>query len=369
MKRIIITFTIVLATTFNAQTNSFPTPKIDFNPEKYICYRSDQLIKIDGNIYGTQWANVPWSDLFVDIEGDLKPKPLQETKMKMLWDDAYLYFAAELKEEHVWGKFTNRDAIIYYDNDFEVFIDPDNDTHNYYELELNALNTVWDLLLVKPYRDGHQVALTDWDIKGLKTAVQVQGSLNDASDLDSSWTIEIAIPWTTFREVSQASLPPAENDQWRVNFSRVQWEMEIDNGKYVKAKDPITNKNLSENNWVWSPQGIIAMHYPEMWGYVQFSYKVINYGEDEIIKNEEEEIRWFLRELYYKEKTHQLNHNKYTADLSKLGFTKIEIAKMKYKPFIQATSLRFNTSINNGEKIFTIYEDGRIFVKEIPEKR
>src|SRR3712207_6853585 len=30
------------------------------------------------------------------------------------------------------------DAIIYHDNDFEVFIDPDNDTHQYFEIEVNA---------------------------------------------------------------------------------------------------------------------------------------------------------------------------------------------------------------------------------------
>src|SRR5207302_4948895 len=61
---------------------------------------------------------------------------------------------AELEEPHVWGTITRKNKVIFYDNDFEVFIDPDGDNHNYYEFEINALNTIWELTLVKPYRNG-----------------------------------------------------------------------------------------------------------------------------------------------------------------------------------------------------------------------
>ena len=93
--------------------------------------------------------SAPWTNSFVDIEGDLKPKPYHDTKAKMLWDENYFYFAALMEEPHVWGKLTDRDAVIYKDNDFEIFLDPDGDTHNYYELEVNALGTEWDLILTK----------------------------------------------------------------------------------------------------------------------------------------------------------------------------------------------------------------------------
>ena len=63
----------------------------------------------------------------------------------MLWDDEYFYFAAELIEDQIWATLTERDSVIFYDNDFEIFIDPDGDSHQYYEFEINALNTVWDL--------------------------------------------------------------------------------------------------------------------------------------------------------------------------------------------------------------------------------
>ena len=55
------------------------------------------------------------------------------------------------------GTLTERDSIIFHDNDFEVFVDSDSDNHQYYEIEISALNTVWDLRLVTPYRFGGQL--------------------------------------------------------------------------------------------------------------------------------------------------------------------------------------------------------------------
>src|SRR5207248_1081011 len=100
------------------------------------------------------------------------------TRVKMLWDDDFFYIAAEMEEPHVWATLKEHDAVIFQDNDFEVFIDPDGDNHEYYELEINAQATEWDLRLVKPYRDGGP-ALNSWEIPGLKAAVHVAGTIDD----------------------------------------------------------------------------------------------------------------------------------------------------------------------------------------------
>ncbi len=109
------------------------------------------------------WLDAPWSLDFVDIEGDVKPKPWFRTRVKMLWDDEYFYVGAELEEPHLWATQTAHDSVIFHENDFEVFIDPDGDNHDYYEYEINALGTDWDLRLPKPYRDGGP-ALNEWEI-------------------------------------------------------------------------------------------------------------------------------------------------------------------------------------------------------------
>ena len=42
----------------------------------------------------------------------------------MLWDDQYLYIAAELQEPDEKATLTKHDSVIFHDNDFEVFIKP-----------------------------------------------------------------------------------------------------------------------------------------------------------------------------------------------------------------------------------------------------
>lgn len=235
--------------------------------EKYQCHYTNCSLKIDGIPDETAWSCAAWSADFVDIEGEKKSVPRLQTRMKMLWDEQYLYIAAFLEEPHLWGSLSNRDDTVYRDNDFEVFIDPDGDGLNYYELEINALGTVFDLLLKKPYNKGGNADIP-WDFDDLQTAVHLQGTLNNPSDTDTAWTIEMAIPWTAFSE--DGKKVPAVGDTWRMNFSRVQWELEIDNNTYRKKKDS-TGKNLPENNWVWSSQGVINMHVPGRWGFVEFT--------------------------------------------------------------------------------------------------
>jgi hypothetical protein len=116
--------------------------------------------------------------------------------------------------------------------------------------------------LVKPYRDGGP-ALNEWEIPGLKKAVHVEGTINDHRDNDEWWGVEIAFPWRVLKEFSKAPAPPKPGDQWRVNFSRVEWDTD-DEGKKIADR--------KEHNWVWSPQHYIDMHKPEFWGYVQFSH-------------------------------------------------------------------------------------------------
>ena len=123
-------------------------------PKGYLCPRIEAPIAVDGRMDEDAWQLADWTADFADIQGDSQPVPRYRTRIKMLWDDDYLYVGAWLQEPHVWGTLTEHDSVIFYDNDFEVFLDPDGDRHEYYELEVNALNTTWDLRLVKPYTDG-----------------------------------------------------------------------------------------------------------------------------------------------------------------------------------------------------------------------
>jgi hypothetical protein len=321
-------------------------------PKGYVCFKAEKSPTIDGDLNDAAWKNAPWSDDFVDIEGAKKPKPAHRTRMKMLWDEKALYVAAEITEPHVWGTITKHDEVIFHDPDFEVFLDPDGDNHLYGELELNALNTTWDLLLTKPYRDGGR-AVVGWEIIGLKTAVKVNGTLNDPSDKDTGWTVEIAWPWGGLNELAKEVAPPKDGDRWRVNFSRVEWDFEVKDGKYVKIP------RRPEHNWVWSPQGAIDMHRPERWGYLQFSTKTG--GEVKYEPDPAQGVQDLLHTAYYAQLAHRKKAGKFATDFGALGLPKSPLGV----PTVFATPSGYEMTLTapkaNGGKKWSITHDSRIW--------
>lgn len=338
MKKILLTICMAFII-FNCAAYELGEPRIDYKPKTYAAPKIDDYILIDGKLTDVEWLNAAWTDEFMDIEGDSKPAPKYKTKVKMMWNDYYLYIGAKLYEHDVWGTLKKRDSVIFYDNDFEVFIDPDGDTHNYYELEINALGTVWDLLLTHPYRDGGQVAIDSWDIQSLQSAVHVDGTINDPVNRDKSWSVELGIPWEVLGECAKQA-PPEIGDYWRINFSRVQWQHEVIDGEYQKKKD------TPENNWVWSPQGLINMHYPEMWGYIYFVDKLPSKDGKVQMYIAEEEAKWLLRQVYYRNYNHYLTHGSYTSDIAKLELEDISHGIFEWPPKIEVTTSKFEAILS-----------------------
>ena len=330
-------------------------------PKGYVCYRTASPVSADGVIDEQAWLAVPWTDYFTDIEGSKKPVPRLKTRAKLLWDDINLYIAAELEEPHVWAQLKQRDTVIFYDNDFEVFIDPDGDTHAYYELEVNALGTAWDLLLLKPYRDGGP-AVNGWDIAGLKVGTHVDGTLNNPDDLDKGWTVEIVIPLSSLKECAKGASLPKAGDQWRIDFSRVEWSTLIENGGYKKEINPQTGKPFPENNWVWSPTGLINMHMPEMWGFLQFSAVRAGTGTEDFVQDENLDRKWALRMVYYAEFEYFTKNSTYSSSLTDLGLNLSDFPKNLPAPVIHSTRTTFESFIPsvNGNPEWIIYQDGRI---------
>ena len=323
-------------------------------PRSYVSYKTSEEIVIDGKADESSWKEAKWTADFIDIEGDKVPK--YKTNAKMLWDDQYFYIYAKLEEPHIWATLKQRDTVIFYNNDFEVFIDPDGDTQKYMEFEVNALNTVWDLMLIEAYREGGP-AIDHWDINGIKSAVNIQGTLNDASDKDQYWEVEIAMPWDVLTEASANGKIP-QNDFWRVNFSRVNWNHDLKDGHYSRKKDE-NGRFLPEYNWVWSPQGIINMHEPEHWGYVFFSDKKPSENIEFKIP-EDEHIRWAMYSLYRAQKDYYSKHQKWANTVEKLQDLPVSVLNKKLNPKIEVHSSGYNLSVESpfSGKKYLIKEDG-----------
>jgi hypothetical protein len=206
-------------------------------------------------------------------------------------------------------------------------------------------------MLTKPYRDGGH-AIDAWDVRDIKYALNLDGTLNDPSDIDKGWSIEVAIPWKVLEEAANHGGPPINKEQWRINFSRVQWDTEIINGEYVKKKAP-------EHNWVWSPQGLIAMHFPEMWGIVEFRKNDVQINE--VVESYAEE-KWILRQLYYGMKYYKDKNKIYPHNLEEL-YSFLKIKDLDVNPDLQLTNTMFEITLISEDKVkWHVNNNGKIWM-------
>lgn len=322
---------------------------LQFTPRVYICYQTQGEILIDGDLSDPSWMKTNWTEDFTDIEGNAKAKPYCLTRAKLLWDDSCLYIGAEIYDENIWAYFTKHDDPLFLEKDFEFFIDPDNDTKNYIEYETNAMGTIFDLILPKPYRNGG-MAISTWDIKNIKQGIKIDGTLNNGNDTDNKWSVEIAIPFKSLT-VGFRRNTFIEGQIWRFNFLRVEWQAEFKNGKYEKKTNPATNKPVSELNWAWSPVGIINMHFPERWGYLKFSAFKAGNQKDSLVLPETEKLKQALWTIYYFEMEYYSAHKEFTSKAEALfpQINKLYNPKL-HSLIIETTTNQFEARIENINK-------------------
>jgi hypothetical protein len=257
---------------------------------RYTCYRTSHKIEVDGRLDKPAWREAPRSSRFVDLVSGVPG--LLETRMASLWNDDALYVGFWVSEPNVQARLTERDSLVWNENDIEVFIGGED---CYYEFEMNALGTVYEVFYIWQdalkeggrfdrsefdlrtrsvdvlggFQDGMRYgkhprgrrwAFMDWDFPGLRAAVQVQGTLNDPTDIDEGWTAEIAFPWEGMKTLAGGRpVPPRPGDVWRVDFSR----FELLESCGAKAEP--------HPGWALNKHGVYDSHIPECFPFVRFS--------------------------------------------------------------------------------------------------
>ena len=323
-------------------------------PLGYVCYRTAGLLKIDGKLNEASWKSAESTAPFVDISGEGFAKPIYNTAAKMLWDDEYLYIGATLQEPDIKARLTQRDTIIYHDNDFEVFLDPDGDGHQYFEIETNARGVIFDLMLDRPYRSGGNFFI-QWDCPGLKTAIHCDGTLNKSTDKDRQWSVEMAIPRAAITR--NFTNPLQTGNYWRINFSRVQW---------LKAGGP-------EENWVWSPTGKIDMHMPDRWGFLYFSDKTVGKAKDTFTYPYDMAAYRLLWAMFYTQQEQYAKERNYLRTKENFFLTAADLTGLPEGAEIAveatANTYRMNITVPQQKVRYVINQEGRFNVEKIPARQ
>lgn len=252
---------------------------------KYTAFQTSEKITVDGKLNEGVWKSAKKTERFIDLISGAKT--IHNTQAAIVWDQEYLYIGFWVEEPNLAAKFKKRDSPIYNDNDIEVFIAGDD---SYYEFELNGFNTIYEAVFIwddryekgefskipefqkdhkrvqpfngvgyKTHPRGKRTGCFDWDFPGMKTAVAMNGTLNDKSDKDKEWTVELAFPWKGMAWLGKAdkrAVPPNDGDQWQIDLFRF-------NQYKADKKD--------SGGWSWARHGVWDSHVPELFPKVTFS--------------------------------------------------------------------------------------------------
>lgn len=281
--RVLIRLLFLMPMIASAAEWKFPCPENEI--AHYTAYHVNEPISIDGKLDEKAWAQAPRSPRFVDI---ISGQPsIHDSRAMVLWDATNLYVAYRVEEPFTHAKFTTNNSPIYYDNDVECFIAG---RDAYYEFEINGYNTTYEAFFIwddayerddfaqlpefarakmVPFNGvgftthprGGRLGNFNWHFPGKQTAVFIDGTVNDDTDRDRGWTVELAFPWKGMEQLARAdhrALPPKDGDVWRMDFSRFN-TYKADSS----AKD--------SGGWVWTRHGVWDSHIPECFACIKFS--------------------------------------------------------------------------------------------------
>lgn len=266
-----------------ADESKFPCPENEI--ESYTAYHIRQPVKIDGKLDEEFWRHAPGSPRFKDIITGGTTR--HDTRVMVVWDEDNFYVGYRVEEPFVRASLTKHNAPIWQENDVEFFVAG---RDAYFEFEINALNTTYEMFFIweeayerggfatapefarsklVPFNGvgfathprGKRLRHPDWPFPGLRTAVFVDGTLNDDSDRDRGWTVELAFPWSGMKWLAKAdnrALPPRNGDEWRMDYSRF--------NKYKEAPPA-----KDSGGWVLTRHGVWDSHIPECFAKIRFS--------------------------------------------------------------------------------------------------
>jgi len=255
---------------------------------EYACYRAAGPIVIDGKLDEKAWKDTVPTPVFGDIVTGEAPR--YAVRAKLLWDDRRVYLAYEVEDPNVWAHKTMRGDPMaadgppgyltriegapvepdwggYRESFVKLYVDPDGDGANYTEMHVSPLDKVCDKWQERSWSEDTRERMglagdpnphPEWDCPGLRTAVSIQGTLNDPYDVDRGWTVEMAIPFASLKQFAgESACPPRPGDTWRMHL-----------GRRYRASPEAERTDVTY--WTWPMTGVLDCHEPDEWGYVTF---------------------------------------------------------------------------------------------------
>ena len=173
--------------------------------------------------------------------------------MYTTWDDYYFYAGFQVHDPNVISTNTTPTSQPQQDDDVEVFFETGNAratvrTAHTYQMAVSAGNGAYFSV-----GDGSSVPQAKI-VYTYKYAAQVDGTLNNPTDTDIGYTVEIAIPW---QELGQSG-PPKDGTTWGFNvISRDRGSTDATTGRFFSLSPQV--------------QGAADVQDPAKWTHITFT--------------------------------------------------------------------------------------------------
>ncbi len=165
--------------------------------------RTEADIEVDGRLDESVWQTAPEITDFLQFEPKRGSPPSVETVFRVVYDDQYIYFAADCRDPspgEIVARLTKRDADLETDDAIAIGLDTFDDDHSGYYFFTNLLGTQADGRIT----DNGRTLDAAWDGRWLSAAQRTE----------QGWTVEIAIPFSILK------FDPGEGRSWGLGLVR-----------------------------------------------------------------------------------------------------------------------------------------------------
>lgn len=221
----------------------------------YKVARAGETMNIDGRMDEASWKNAEVRSLDHFFRLD-KPVEKQNTKFRMLWDNAGLYLFFECEDTSLTARETNFDGRTYLDDCAEFFVVPVPDSiYMHFGFEINITEVRYDYIVLWRYYNNRTFFISGYNPQYQVKAV-CDGTINNDKDRDRGWTMEFAIPFSAFSNISSLTRP-APGAKWAFQAVRQDRNAVDDRFRSTSTLYPIYNYKLD-------------VHQPSQFGLMEF---------------------------------------------------------------------------------------------------
>ena len=197
---VLVSASALAADKYTEITGLPPVPSYQLKPTK-------EKISVDGKLSEKSWKQA--APVVMMFPWDFQTGKKQRTTVKLLRDENNLYVGYECEDFAITATYDKRDDPVYKDDCVEIFINTNPAADHYFGFEMNATGVLYDYFYSYPLR--HDMTP---NLEGILLKTEIRGTLNQSTDQDRGWTLEVAIPFKSL------NVSPKKGDQWRIQLNR-----------------------------------------------------------------------------------------------------------------------------------------------------